>query len=89
MKIRKLDQSYTLIDIYVDEFNDSAITGLMRRYSCLASARMSTSKFGLETRNTLKFYVHHIFFNKQDRKTVIEEIRSTFADKEISMKVLG
>jgi hypothetical protein len=77
-----MDQSYTLISISVDQFDDSVISGLMKKHGqCIASARITSSRFGTNTDSSLKFFVHH---RLGDFHAAIADIESAFSNNKIS-----
>ena len=57
--MRRIDQTYTMLDINVDIYDEDVISKLKHSYPSLAIARISSTKFNKDSKNTLKFYVYH------------------------------
>lgn len=85
--MRNVDQTYTMIDIIVDEYDEDIITTLKQRYSVLALARVNATKFNKDSTNSLKFYVYHWLLD--DYKTVISDINKYYNKYTITTKVVA
>ena len=85
--MRNVDQTYTMIDIIVDEYDEDIITTLKQRYSALALARVNATKFNKDSTNSLKFYVYHWLLD--DYKTVISDINKYYNKYTITTKVVA
>lgn len=84
IKQRKLNQSYVLVDIAVDYFDDQLISGLMKKHTHLAAAWVDISKFGKNDSKSLKFYINHLNDNKDE---IISDIKDAFKNHDILIKV--
>lgn len=86
MKRNNIDQSYTMIDIKLNTFDDDVISGLMSKYPKLASARIEGRNKFSESGKCLKFYIHHMFFDNRD--AAIKDIMHAFKGNEISIRTI-
>lgn len=84
--MKRIDQTYTVIDVDVDSYDEDIISALKLRYPSLALARTSATKFNKDSKNTLKFYVYHWLVN--DYKSAILDINNYYNKYEITTKVV-
>ena len=87
MAKRNLDQTYTTIDIVVDDFNEIFINELKQRYPVLAIARVNATKFNKDSTNLLKFYLYHWIFDNY--KSAIRDINDYYNKYTITTKVVA
>ena len=87
MAKRRIDQTYTTIDIVVDAYDDSIINKLKQRYPVLAIARVNATKFNKDSTNLLKFYLYHWIFD--DYKSAICDINDYYNKYTITTKVVA
>ena len=85
--MRRINQTYTTIDIVVDNYDEKIITTLKQRYPALAIARVNATRFNTDSTNLLKFYVYHWLHN--DYKTVIFDINNYYNKYKITTKVVA
>lgn len=85
--MKRVDQTYTMIDIIVDEYNEDIITTLKQRYPALALARVNATKFNKDSTNSIKFYVYHWLLD--DHETVIFDINKYYNKYTITTKVVA
>lgn len=85
--MKRVDQTYTMIDIIVDEYNEDIITTLKQRYPALALARVNATKFNKDSTNSIKFYVYHWLLD--DYQTVIFDINNYYNKYTITTKVVA
>ena len=85
--MRSVNQTYTMIDIVVDDYDETIIDELKHRYPVLAVARVNATKFSKDSTNLLKFYVYHWLHN--DYKTVIFDINNYYNKYTITTKVVA
>jgi|LauGreDrversion4_2_1035121.scaffolds.fasta_scaffold1988037_2 hypothetical protein len=84
--MRRIDQTYTMLDVNVDIYDEDAISNLKLRYPSLAIARISATKFNNDSRNTLKFYVYHWLIDNY--KSAIFDINNYYSKYKITEKVV-
>jgi len=84
--IKRVDQTYTIIDIIVDEFDEMLINELKCKYPVLAVARVNATKFHKNSTNLLKFYLYHWMF--KDYKSAIFDINNHYKKYSITKKVV-
>ena len=82
---KKIDQSFTMVDISVHEFDDRVIGSIMNEHRHLAAARIQSNRFSAATSSRLIFYIHHRFFDSVD--AVINDIKHNFKNHDILIKV--
>ena len=87
MAKRRIDQTYTTIDIVVDAYDDSIINKLKQRYPVLAIARVNATKFNKDSTNLLKFYLYHWIFDNY--KSAIRDINDYYNKYTITTKVVA
>lgn len=85
--MRRVDQTYTLIDVSLSEYPEEQILKLKTQYPSLALARISATKFNTTASATLKFYVYHWLHT--DYAAVVQDIYNYFNKYAISKKVVG
>ena len=85
--MRRIDQTYTMIDIVVEDYNEDIIRTLKQHYPALALARVNATKFNKDSTNSLKFYVYHWLHD--DYKTVIFDINNYYNKYTITTKVVA
>ena len=84
--MKRVDQTYTMIDVEVDAYDEDVISNLKLCYPSLALARTSATKFNKDSKNTLKFYVYHWLVD--DYKSAISDINNYYNKYKITAKVL-
>lgn len=85
--MRNVDQTYTMLDIIVDSYDEDIITTLKQRYPALALARVNATKFNKDSTNSIKFYVYHWLLD--DYETVIFDITNYYNKYTITTKVVA
>lgn len=85
--MRRVDQTYTMLDIVVDNYDENLISKVRNLHPTISIARISASKFGKDATNLLKFYVYHWLHD--DYKTVIFDINNYFNKYTITTKVVA
>ena len=85
--MRRVDQTYTMIDIVVDDYDEKVIITLKQRYPSLSIARVNATRFNKDSTNLLKFYVYHWLLD--DHKTVIFDINNYYNKYTITTKVVA
>lgn len=84
--MRRIDQTYTTIDIQIDDFDETIINELKRRYPVLALARVNATKFNKDSTNLLKFYLYHWIFDNYE--SAIFDINNYYNKYTITTKVV-
>ena len=84
--MRRIDQTYTTIDVEVDNYDEDAISNLKLRYPSLAIARISATKFNKDSKNSLKFYIYHWLIDNY--KSAIFDINNYYSKYSITEKVV-
>ncbi len=84
--MRRVDQTYTTIDIIVDNYDETIINELKRRYPVLALARVNATKFNKDSTNLLKFYLYHWMFDNYE--SAIFDINNYYNKYTITTKVV-
>lgn len=84
--MRRIDQTYTTIDIIVDDYDETIINELKRRYPVLALARVNATKFNKDSTNLLKFYLYHWIFDNYE--SAIFDINNYYNKYTITTKVV-
>lgn len=85
--MKRIDQTYTVIDVSLTEFPEELILKLKTLYPNLALARISATKFDANNDAKLKFYVYHWLFAHHE--PVISDIYNYFNKYTISKKVIA
>lgn len=85
--MRQVLQTYTMIDIEVNDYDETLITKLKNLYPCLSIARITASKFNKDSTNVLKFYVYHWLFDTHE--SAIFDIKYYFNKYNITTKVVA
>jgi hypothetical protein len=85
--MRSVNQSYTTIDIIVDEFDEQIIDMLKQRYPALSIARVNATRFNKDSTNLLKFYLYHWIFDNYE--SAIVDINNYYNKYTISTKVVA
>lgn len=85
--MRNVDQTYTTIDIIVDEYDEKIINELKQRYPAIALARINATKFNKDSTNLLKFYLYHWIFDNY--KSAIFDINNYYNKYTITTKVVA
>ena len=85
--MRRVNQTYTTIDIVVDNYDETIIAKLKQRYPSLSIARVNATKYNKDSTNLLKFYVYHWLHN--DYKTVMFDIHNYYNKYKITTKVVA
>jgi len=84
--MRRVDQTYTTMDIVVDEYDETIINELKHRYPVLAVARVNATKFNKDSTNLLKFYLYHWMFDNYE--SAIFDINNYYNKYTITKKVV-
>jgi hypothetical protein len=85
--MRRIDQTYTTIDIQIDDFDETIINELKCRYPVLALARVNATKFNKDSTNLLKFYLYHWIFDNYE--SAIFDINNYYNKYTITTKVVA
>jgi hypothetical protein len=85
--MRSVNQTYTTIDIVVDEYDETIIDELKQRYPVLAVARVNATKFNKDSTNLLKFYLYHWIFDNY--RSAIFDINNYYNKYKITTKVVA
>ena len=85
--MRRVEQTYTTIDIIVDDYDEKIINELTRRYPVLALARVNATKFNNDSTNLLKFYLYHWIFDNYE--SAIFDINNYYNKYTITTKVVA
>ncbi len=85
--MRRVNQTYTMLDIIVDDYDENLINKVKKIHPIISIARISATKFSKDSTNLLKFYVYHWLYN--DYKTVIFDINNYFNKYTIKTKVVA
>ena len=85
--MRQVNQTFTMLDIVVDNFNEDLIAKIKKLHPAISIARISATKFSKDSTNLLKFYVYHWLHN--DYKTVIFDINNYYNKYNITTKVVA
>jgi hypothetical protein len=84
--MRRADQTYTMIDVELDSYDENIISKLKLRYPSLALARTNATKFDKDSKNTLKFYVYHWLVDNHN--SAIFDINNYYNKYKITAKVV-
>lgn len=85
--MRQINQTFTMLDIIVDNYDENLITKVKELHPAISIARISATKFSKDSTNLLKFYVYHWLHN--DYKIVIFDINNYFNKYTITTKVVA
>ena len=85
--MRRVNQTYTMLNIVVDDYDETIIAKLKQRYPAISIARVNATKFNKDSTNLLKFYVYHWLHN--DYKTVMFDIHNYYNKYKITTKVVA
>jgi len=85
--MRRVNQTFTMLDIVVDDYDENLIAKVKNLYPAISIARISASKFSKDSTNLLKFYVYHWLHN--DYKTVMFDIHNYYNKYKITTKVVA
>jgi len=85
--MRRVNQTYTMLDIVVDDYDENLIAKVKNLHPAISIARISASKFSKDSSNLLKFYVYHWLHN--DYKTVMFDIHNYYNKYKITTKVVA
>ena len=85
--MRRVNQTFTTIDIIVDEYDEKNINELKQRYPALSIARVNATKFNKDSTNLLKFYLYHWIFDNY--KSAIFDINNYYNKYKITTKVVA
>ena len=85
--MRRVNQTFTMLDIVVDNFNEDLIVKVKNLHPTISIARITATKFSKDSTNLLKFYVYH--WMHDDYKTVIFDINNYFNKYTITTKVVA
>ena len=85
--MRSVNQTYTMINIVVDGYDENIIATLKQRYPALSIARVNATKFNKDSTNLLKFYLYHWIFD--DYKSAIVDINNYYNKYTITTKVVA
>ena len=85
--MRRVNQTFTMLDIVVDNYDENIINEVKKLHPAISIARISATKFSKDSTNLLKFYVYHWLHN--DYKTVIFNINNYFNKYTITTKVVA
>ena len=85
--MRRMNQTFTMLDIVVDNYDENLINEVKKLHPAISIARISATKFSKDSTNLLKFYVYHWLHN--DYKTVIFNINNYFNKYTITTKVVA
>ena len=85
--MRRVNQTYTTIDIIVEEFDEIFINELKQKYPALSIARVNATKFNKDSTNLLKFYLYHWIFDNYE--SAIFDINNYYNKYTITTKVVA
>ena len=85
--MRRVNQTYTTIDIVVDDYDEKVITTLKQRYPSLSIARVNSTRFNKDSTNLLKFYLYHWIFDNYE--SAIVDINNYYNKYTITTKVVA
>ena len=85
--MRRVNQTYSMLDIVVDDYDENLIAKVKNLHPAISIARISSTKFSKDSTNLLKFYVYHWLHN--DYKTVIFDINNYYNKYKITTKVVA
>ena len=85
--MRRVNQTYTMLDIVVDDYDENLIANVKKLHPAISIARVNATRFNTNSTNLLKFYVYHWLHN--DYKTVIFDINNYYNKYTITTKVVA
>ena len=85
--MRQVDQTYTMINIVVDDYDENIIATLKQRYPALSIARVNATKFNKDSTNSIKFYLYHWIFDNYE--SAIVDINNYYNKYTITTKVVA
>lgn len=85
--MKRANQTYTTIDIIVDEYDEPFINELKQRYPALSIARVNATRFNKDSTNLLKFYIYHWIFDNYE--SAIFDINNYYNKYTITTKVVA
>ena len=85
--MRRVNQTYTMINIVVDGYDENIIATLKQRYPALSIARVNATKFNKDSTNLLKFYLYHWIFDNYE--SAIVDINNYYNKYTITTKVVA
>ena len=85
--MRRVNQTYTMLDIVVNDYDENLIAKVKNLHPAISIARISSTKFSKDSTNLLKFYVYHWLHNNY--KTVIFDINNYYNKYTITTKVVA
>lgn len=85
--MKQANQTYTTIDIIVDEYDEPFINELKQRYPALSIARVNATRFNKDSTNLLKFYIYHWIFDNYE--SAIFDINNYYNKYTITTKVIA
>ena len=85
--MRSVNQTYTMINIVVDDYDENVIATLKQRYPALSIARVNATKFNKDSTNLLKFYLYHWIFDNYE--SAIVDINNYYNKYTITTKVVA
>ena len=85
--MRRMNQTFTMLDIVVDNYDENLINEIKKLHPAISIARISATKFSKDSTNLLKFYVYHWLHD--DYETVIFDINNYFNKYTITTKVVA
>jgi hypothetical protein len=85
--MRRVNQTFTTIDIIVDKYDEKNINELKQRYPALSIARVNATKFNKDSTNLLKFYLYHWMFDNYE--SAIFDINNYYNKYTITTKVVA
>ena len=85
--MRRVNQTYTMINIVVDGYDENIIATLKQRYPALSIARVNATKFNKDSTNSIKFYLYHWIFDNYE--SAIVDINNYYNKYTITTKVVA
>ena len=85
--MRRVNQTYTMLDIVVDGYDENIIATLKQRYPALSIARVNATKFNKDSTNSIKFYLYHWIFDNYE--SAIVDINNYYNKYTITTKVVA
>lgn len=86
MKRRLIDQSYTLIDITVDQFDNSIIDTIKAKYPMIAIGRSEINRYNSSLGNNLKFFITHLYFD--DVTDTVNDIKKYYYNYSVKVHIV-
>ena len=85
--MRRVNQTFTMLDIVVDDYDENLIAKVKNLHPAIAIARISASKFSKNSSNLLKFYLYHWIFDNYE--SAIFDINNYYNKYKITTKVVA